>query len=253
MKIFRLRTVWEKLARKDPLWAVLTDPAKRGNRWQRDDFFQTGRDEIDAWMAWLHEHAPTAVRRDALDFGCGVGRLSQALARHYARVTAIDISKEMIALARRYCPSEATIAFLHNPHAHLHIVPDASQDLVLSHITLQHVPPELIAAYLREFVRTCRPGAHIVFQLPTFVPPREEEIKRFSYYPPTLWKRIRRWTGHWFRSATGIGDGMHMTALPEADVRELLRAAGAHVLAAKAHPIGDGCRSLVYLARRGAL
>jgi 2-polyprenyl-3-methyl-5-hydroxy-6-metoxy-1,4-benzoquinol methylase len=38
----------------------------------------------------------------ALDFGCGVGRLTQALATHYDKVDGVDISWEMINLARRH-------------------------------------------------------------------------------------------------------------------------------------------------------
>ena len=41
-----------------------------------------------------------AARRSALDFGCGIGRLSQALAEHFDQVYGVDISPKMIELAR---------------------------------------------------------------------------------------------------------------------------------------------------------
>ena len=37
----------------------------------------------------------------ALDFGCGVGRLTQALAEHFERVAGVDIAASMIARARQ--------------------------------------------------------------------------------------------------------------------------------------------------------
>ena len=244
--------VWERLAREDPYWAVLTSPDKAGNRWQIEEFFRTGRDDVDAALSFVAEHQRDLPRGDAFDFGCGVGRLSQALALHFDRVTGVDVAAGMIELARRHAPADARISFVHNPASDLRRFADASFDLVFSHITLQHVPADLIPAYLREFVRICRPGGVISFQLPCYVPPAEVEVKRFSFYPPTMWKRIRRWTTRWFRRTTGIGDEMSMAFLPEAEVRRIMREAGAEVLATRDHPMDAGCRSLFYLARPGA-
>lgn len=249
MKIFRLRMVWERLAREDPYWAVLTSPDKVGNRWQIEEFFRTGRDDVDAALAFVAEHQVDLPRGAALDFGCGVGRLSQALALHFDHVTGVDVAAGMIELARRHAPADARISFVHNPASTLHRFADASFDLVFSQITLQHVSAELIPGYLREFVRICRPGGVISFQLPTYVPPAEVEVKRYSFYPPTMWKRIRRWTTRWFRRTTGIGYVMSMASLPEAEVRRILQEAGAELVATRDHPMDVGYRSLFYLAR----
>ena len=46
MSLRRVNRRWEKLARTDPLWAILSDPSKKGNRWEVDRFFRTGQDEI---------------------------------------------------------------------------------------------------------------------------------------------------------------------------------------------------------------
>lgn len=178
-----------------------------------------------------------------------MGRLSQALARHYDQVIGVDVASRMIELARHYSPPGAGIRYVHNPHSHLRQFADAAQDLVLSHITLQHVPAELIPIYLRELVRICRPGGHLIFQLPTYTPPPPQKIGRLSFYPPTAAKRIRRGVTRWFRRTTGIGDEMHMTAVSESEVRRLLHEAGATVLATRDHPMGS-CRSLFYLAQR---
>ena len=34
--------LWDGHARRDPLWAILSDPAKKGGRWDTERFFQTG-------------------------------------------------------------------------------------------------------------------------------------------------------------------------------------------------------------------
>ncbi len=250
MKIFRLRMVWERLAREDPYWAVLTDPEKEGNRWRAEEFFQTGRDEVTAAMAHLATYAPDAPRDTALDFGCGVGRLTQALGSYYAHTTGVDVARGMIDLARRHAGSLPSVTFTHNPHDDLRQFADASFDLVFSLITLQHIPAELGLNYVREFVRIARPGAVLYFQIPTVARQGPAEIKRWSLYPPTMFKRIKRWTLRWFRLKTGLGDEMHMHPVPEPTVRAMLTAAGAQLVTTLEHPMGPDCESLIYIARR---
>jgi hypothetical protein len=63
---------WERLARVDALWAVLSEPDKQGNRWDLDDFLRTGEEEISALLADLAVFGPVPTG-SALDFGCGVG------------------------------------------------------------------------------------------------------------------------------------------------------------------------------------
>ena len=43
-----LKETWETFGQEDPLWAVLTDPSKRGGRWDVDEFFATGEREVEA-------------------------------------------------------------------------------------------------------------------------------------------------------------------------------------------------------------
>jgi 2-polyprenyl-3-methyl-5-hydroxy-6-metoxy-1,4-benzoquinol methylase len=82
---------WSELGRHDAKWVVLTDPDKSGNRWQDDEFFQTGEREVDAILAGIRDKGLRldAAGGRALDFGCGLGRLSQALARHFAAVDGV--------------------------------------------------------------------------------------------------------------------------------------------------------------------
>src|SRR5512147_2288602 len=91
---------WEDAAQRDPLWAILSDPTKRGRQWDLGEFFETGRREISLLLYQLRQlgHPPSAGR--ALDFGCGVGRLTQALAATFAEVVGVDVSPTMIRLAR---------------------------------------------------------------------------------------------------------------------------------------------------------
>src|ERR1700710_2962541 len=69
------RREWNDLAQEDGMWAVHSDPQRRGSG-TPDDFFATGEHEIATTMKGLEDHGllPSRTGR-ALDFGCGLGRL----------------------------------------------------------------------------------------------------------------------------------------------------------------------------------
>ncbi len=106
-----------------------------------------------------------ALRRaKALDFGCGVGRLTQPLAEHFDQVWGVDIAPSMIELARSYNRHGERCTYRLNEREDLSLFEDESFDFILSLITLQHMEPAYAKAYLREFVRTLARGGVMVFQ-----------------------------------------------------------------------------------------
>jgi SAM-dependent methyltransferase len=158
---------WDEYAATDPLWAVLAFPDKRGGRWPLQDFMKTGEREIA--LLW-HQLASLQVRipsTRALDFGCGVGRLTQALARRHARVVGADISKVMIDLARELNRYPGRASYLCTAETGLETLPSASFEFIYTNIVLQHVPPALSVHYLGEFFRLLEPHGLLVFQLPS--------------------------------------------------------------------------------------
>jgi SAM-dependent methyltransferase len=162
-----VRRNWDQFARTDPLWAIVALPDKRGNRWDWDDFMAVGVTEIDTLMAMLAPFGRPVQRRSALDFGCGVGRLSQALAGHFDNVTGVDISEAMVKLARKHNRHGRRCTYVHNPRDNLRVLGNRTFDLIYSNVTLQHVPPPLIAGYISEFVRLLDRDGVLAFQLPS--------------------------------------------------------------------------------------
>lgn len=160
----QLRKVWQTLGREDPLWAVLSHADKRGGRWEPEEFFATGRAEIDTHMQFLASCNWLEGRAVALDFGCGAGRLSRALAAHFERVIGVDLSASMIETAGALNADVANVEFHENPSQRLEGIADASVDLVYSNMTLQHIPARLAAGYVAEFFRVLAPGGVAVFQ-----------------------------------------------------------------------------------------
>lgn len=241
MKLWHTKTVWEKLAREDPYWAVLTVPDKAGNRWQPGEFFETGVADVAADMDYLGEHLPELRRGRALDFGCGVGRLTQALARHFEHVTGLDVAEPMIERAREHNEQGDRVNYVHNPASDLRQFDDDQFDLVYSVITLQHIPVALTRGYLREFVRVCRPGGALLFQMTATVPLSHA---RFSWYPPTIWKRLKRG----FLRVTGLKAQMSMNALSKSEVIDCLGKAGANVVKVRPYHAAGELESWLYLA-----
>jgi SAM-dependent methyltransferase len=168
VSLARHKRDWEELAAEDPLWAVLTDPARRAGGWDVAEFLRTGEDEIEELLARAGELGLPAAFGRALDFGCGAGRLTRALAGRFGECVGVDISEAMVAEALRINADCGGCTFLVNDTADLRRFPDASFDLVYSTLVLQHLPGRrLVAAYLAEFVRVVSPGGAAVFQLPS--------------------------------------------------------------------------------------
>jgi SAM-dependent methyltransferase len=153
---------WEDLAHVDPLFAILTTKGKEFGRWDPEEFFSTGQAEIDALMRSCGFKAGDNGR--ALDFGCGVGRLSRGLRSYFGDVYGIDISEEMVRLAKKLTPS---CNFVVNQAEDLKLFDDDFFDFIYSNIVLQHQPTkEMARSYIREFVRLVKPTGMIVFQIP---------------------------------------------------------------------------------------
>lgn len=167
MQFERLARNWENLAKQDPMWAILTDESRKGGRWDAEEFFATGRATVDWLGSWLGLHGIPVPKGRALDFGCGLGRLTQALAPHFEHVTGIDVSESMVHGAREHNRHGSRVTYVHNPHPDLRVIPSDSIAFVLSAIVLQHMRTEYQLGYVREFVRVLQPGGLAFFQAPT--------------------------------------------------------------------------------------
>jgi SAM-dependent methyltransferase len=165
-----LQSTWEDLAKQDPLWAILSVPAKKGGKWDLEEFFYQGRAEATRVLqkvTSLHSLRFEA----ALDFGCGVGRVTQYFADQFQKVIGVDISARMIELARQFNQSRQNVEYCHNPHRDLAMFTDRSFDFVYSNLVLQHMKPMYAVRYINEFFRITRPDGIIVFQIPAHFTP----------------------------------------------------------------------------------
>jgi SAM-dependent methyltransferase len=244
-ELARLSRDWTKLGLDDPLWAVCVDPARRGGRWDVAEFMASGRAEIAAALDRLDQLGTCADRSAALDFGCGVGRLTAALSDHFDSVTGVDISPSMLDMARNLLASRPGCTVLHNASPDLKIFPDASFDLVYSSLVLQHMPRALAREYLAEFVRVTRPGGAVVILVP--------EAHKLTPGGVVYALTPRCFTGLVQRTIFRYPAPMQMTTLPARRVRREVEQCGARLVASDARSgVGEHWRMKCHFIARDA-
>ena len=169
----RHRAAWEDWGRIDPFWAILTEADARHGRWDVDRFFATGVEQVAAMLAQTQRYGPPARRGTALDFGCGLGRLTRALAPHFERTYGLDVASTMIKRAQELDTGfgRSGAEFVRHDREDLSRFASGSLDFLSCLLVLEHLPSrDAIEGYLREFVRVLSPGGVAVVQLPVRVP-----------------------------------------------------------------------------------
>jgi len=156
------------------------------------DGYAKWADTYDAYPNGLIKIEEPIVRRllgevtgkRVLDTGCGTGRHTAWLAQQGARVVGVDPSPEMLAHARHKCPG---VEFITGTFAPLP-VPDASFDLALNALVLEHLPE--VAGPITELARVLVPGGALVISVyhPFFllkgVPPHFKHADLVEYEMP---------------------------------------------------------------------
>lgn len=121
--------------------------------------------DIDRIIAALNLHLGASI----LDAGCGSGQFALAFASRGFDVTGIDLSPEMIDLARAHAVERnLSVEWRLGDLSHL-ADPDATYDAVHARASLQFTPD--IAAALTEFRRVLRPGRPLLASVPGALSP----------------------------------------------------------------------------------
>jgi SAM-dependent methyltransferase len=152
----RMREEWNQRAREDAHFYVAF-----GARDQDEAGFESTVADVlpileEELKRFPKEYAPT---RRALEIGCGPGRLMKPLSRHFAEIHGVDVSDEMIRLARERL-REIPNAFPHaSDGASLAQFADESFDFVYTYAVFQHIPSrDVVLQYMRETCRVLKPG-----------------------------------------------------------------------------------------------
>jgi SAM-dependent methyltransferase len=153
---------WNHLATQDPYYAVWTDERFRSQRLDetaRRAFFASGEEHVEDILAIIRRRLlPDFAPRRALDFGCGVGRVTLPLARRCDEVVGVDVADAMLRLAEENCRySGAANVRLVRGDDHLSGV-TGTFDLIHSHIVFQHIPVQRGLALLDRLLERLAEG-----------------------------------------------------------------------------------------------
>jgi SAM-dependent methyltransferase len=237
------------MARVDPYWGVLTHPEGKHGAWSRADFLASGEEQIERSLAVARSVALPQRWDAALDFGCGLGRLTRALSTRFATAHGVDVSESLIEQARALNRDAEHCDFRVLGAEGLSAFDGESIDLVCSLLVLQHQDRRsTVAAYIAEFIRVLRPGGVVVFQMPTHIPLRHRIQPRRRAYgvlrslgasPSFLYNRL------------GL-DPLRMQHMTREQVLELVSRAGGTVVAVRDDTLAGEYPSATYYVGRGA-
>lgn len=158
----QMERFWDQRAREDPFHYV----DNREPLWAPDveAFWRGGEEAVEGMLRALGME----LRGDeqVVEIGCGIGRLTRVLAARTQSVSAVDVSQEMLAQARRHNPGLDNVRWIHGDGATLKPLPDHAFDGCVSFVVFQHIPnPEITLGYIREMGRVLRIGGWAAFQI----------------------------------------------------------------------------------------
>lgn len=162
----KLKKTWDEWGKRDPFAAILTPVWDEG---KANEFFETGVREIEEVMKHVEtietKFSDTCIpRKKALDFGCGIGRLAQALAGYFDEVHGVDIAPSMIDQANRYNSQGDRCKYHLNVSDSLDPFPDDMFDFIYSSVVLMHMETKYARVYVQELLRVLSPGGLLMFQ-----------------------------------------------------------------------------------------
>lgn len=206
---------WKFWGKQDPLWAVAAWKGREKdgeNPWTDEEFYALGQsDWSDFVRHWENYGHPKGV---VAEIGCGAGRLTKAMAGHFEKVLAMDVSQDMIDYARQRIDRK-NVEFQLVDGARMPSA-DATVDAVFSAQVFQHLEDRQdIERYFREIGRVLRPGGSLMIHIPMFAwPPRAGDwVKRFY----AIGRRVDDLKAGQLRKALGRGESnglMRMRSYP---------------------------------------
>ena len=155
------REAW--LARSRVAWDA------RAERWDAHAEANAHAKDRDADLGRIWAALRLRPEARVLDAGCGSGQLALALAARGARVTAVDLSPEMIRRARRHAEARGLSVTWRTGAIDQLTEPLAVYDAILARVVLQFVPN--VPATLRAFRRVLKPGGRLLASVPGALSP----------------------------------------------------------------------------------
>jgi SAM-dependent methyltransferase len=165
-----IRSTWERLGSTEPHWSVLSaDRFTQKNLQQnKEEFYSSGHKNVLLIERILARYDIPCRFERAIEFGCGVGRVTVPLAAKCTELYAYDISEPHLQAARQLANEHGVknIKFVRLSSPEDSIIGEA--DFLYSELVFQHNPPPIIRSIVAAALGSLRPGGVALFQVPTY-------------------------------------------------------------------------------------
>lgn len=138
-----------------------------------------GRQRLARRARLIAEAALLGPRVRALELGCGTGLFTEAFYRTGADVTAIDISPDLIRVARERLAAAPNVQFILGAFESAGV--EAPFDAIVGSSVLHHLDVHVALARCRELLR---PGGRLAFAEPNMLNPQVFLERTFRFMPP---------------------------------------------------------------------
>jgi 2-polyprenyl-3-methyl-5-hydroxy-6-metoxy-1,4-benzoquinol methylase len=163
---------WQHLGETEPHWSVLTHESyfQETFHLNRTAFYASGESEVKMLDATLARAGISRVNLSrCLELGCGVGRVTAALASRFEQVIGVDISTAHLQVADTYL-KEKHISNVQYHHLNtIEAIKNLGHfDFLYSRIVLQHNPPPVMQRILMDLFNQLNAGGIAWIQIPTY-------------------------------------------------------------------------------------
>lgn len=174
----RTRAAWERAGQENPRFFMETK-TKSGPEVDEFELREMGKRDYDRFVRedpWLRDRFPDLARVDALDIGCGIGRMTEFFADDFRTVVGTDIASSIVEIAEKRLAEKRNATVLLSDGTGVALA-DASCDVAFSYHTLQHMPTiESLVAHLKEVMRVLRPSGCAKLQV------RSGSVRKMRWY-----------------------------------------------------------------------
>lgn len=246
---------WENFAKQDPYFSVCTNEKYRSakiNDEAKKAFFESGsvniRHSFDICRRYID---PSFSPKSALDFGCGIGRLTIPLAALATHVTGVDVSDSMLAEARNNCAkfSVDNVSFIKSDDDLTHL--EGHFDFIYSYIVLQHIPIDRGTHIFSKLLDHLNAGgicaiqftyAKTIYSDSRGAPPAINGLKRMRHKLDQALKRL-------LRRINGQRSVMQMNSYNLNEIFFLMQASGVTVFHTEFTDHGGECGVFLYFQK----
>lgn len=168
----KIKAAWEHMGDEKAHFSVLSNDDYMPDKLDDsiDFFWRSGEIEAAQAIRALDLYGSgNLAKKVCVEYGCGVGRVTVNLAKHFKQVHAYDISRNHLehALARAKEVAANNIEF-HECANDFRVALERC-DFFYSVIVLQHNPPPVIMELIRIALTALKPGGIAMFQVPTHI------------------------------------------------------------------------------------